>query len=73
MTHEQMMEKSWNFINELGITENRKKYNSNPANYFLVKDVYQVRNAYYQDLENGIKIIEEDVTRFLERHGIKWE
>jgi len=73
MTHEQTMEEVLNLIHELGITENRKKYNSNPADYFLVKDVYQVRNAYYQDLENNIKIEGKDVPIFLERHGIKLE
>ncbi len=73
LSHEQMMEKSWNLIREFGITDNRDEFNIDPANHFLVENIYQVRDAYYQDLENNIEVKEEDICGFLDRHGIKWE
>ena len=71
MTHEQMMEKSWRFIKELGITESKEEFQKNPEGY-LVKNVYTVRDAYYSDLENGY-VEDEEITDFFNRHNIKWQ
>ena len=71
MTHEQMMEKAWRFIKELGITDDRGKIEENPEGY-LVENIYLVRDAYYSDLENNVAK-DEDIIGFLNRHNIKFE
>ena len=72
MTHEEMMNKAWGFIEEIGFTENKKEYQKNNELY-LVEDIYSVRDAYYDDLEKGILIEGEDVCGFLNRHKIDWK
>ncbi len=73
MSHEQMMEKAWRLIGELGITEDKERYESNAEGFYLVENIHAVRDAFYSDLENGVEIEEEDVCGFLDRHNIKWE
>ena len=72
MTHEEMMNRAWRFIEEVGITEDEAAYQEDPT-IVLVDDIYKVRDAYYSDLENGVSIEDEDVYGFLDRHGIKWQ
>ena len=38
--------------NDLNITDSEEKFNSEPNIHYLVKDIYQVRDAFYSDLEN---------------------
>lgn len=71
MTHEEKMQKAWRFITEAGITEKEEDYKED-NDLYLVENIYQVRDAYYDDLEKGISI-EEDVCEFLDRHGIGWK
>lgn len=71
MTHEQMMEKAWRFIHELGITDDREVFDADPDNHYLVSDITQVRDCYYADLEDGFDI-EGDLVTFFERHNITW-
>ena len=87
MTHEKMMNWAWEFIREVGITEDEAEFQKDPDNIILVDDVYRVRDAYYDDLENGINVEfevsptgafqpvlqDEDVYQFLDRHGIEWQ
>ena len=76
MEHEQMMEKSWSFIHELGITDEREEYEKDPDNHYLVENIHAVRDAYCKDLEEsneGDEEREEDLPGFFKRHGIKWE
>lgn len=74
LSHEQLMEKAWSFIADLGITDDRAKYEADPDNTYLVEDIYKVRDAYYSDLESGRDFEEgETLWGFFERHGIKWE
>ena len=68
MTHEEMMEKAWRFIYDMEITDERKKLTGEG---YLVKDVYQVRDAYYADLESGHDFEGEDMESFIVRHGIR--
>ena len=70
MTHEEMMEKAWRFIADMEITENREELTDTG---YLVKDVYQVRDACYADLESGHDFGGEDMEGFFSRHGIKFE
>lgn len=72
MTHEQMMEKAWRFIHETGITEDGAKAAADETLY-LVWNIYQVRDAYYSDLENGISIEDESLEEFFKRHNIQYE
>jgi len=71
LSHEQMMEKAWRFIEFFEITEDKEEFNNNPKDY-LVENIYTVRDAYYSDLENNINK-DEDITEFFNRHGIKYE
>ncbi len=73
LTHEQMMERTWRFILEIGITENMEEYENNPSKIYLVKNIYDVRDAYYQDLENNYTNEYEDLEGFFKRHKIEWE
>lgn len=70
MTHEQMMEKAWRFIKEFGITEDREEFENNPEGY-LVKDIYEVRYAFYNDIESGKE--DNSLEEFFDRYGIKFE
>ena len=72
MKHEEMMNRAWRFIEETGITEDKAVYQEDDT-LILVDDVYRVRDAYYEDLESGVEIEDEDVCGFLDRHGIKWQ
>lgn len=69
MTHEEMMEKAWRLIHELGIAE---KGDEAGANY-VVNNIHQVRDAFYADLESGHDFEGEDMEGFFSRHGIKFE
>ena len=73
MTHEQMMNWAWEFIREAGITEDEAEFQKDPDNIILVDDIYKVRDAYYNDLENGVNDEDEDIYGFLDRHGIEWQ
>jgi len=72
MKHEDMMQKAWQFIKDCGITENKKEHEQNDQMY-LVKNIYKVRDAYCQDLENSYSFEDEDLPGFLNRHGIEWK
>ncbi|MDD4000117.1 MAG: hypothetical protein PHX62_04395 [Bacilli bacterium] len=72
LTHEQMMEKAWRFIHEIGITEDREEFENDASKIYFVENIYDVRDAYYNDLENG-STEDEDVMGFFNRHGIKYE
>lgn len=72
MTHEQMMEKSWNFIHIMGITEDKEKFEKGQADYF-VENIYSVRDAYYKDLEEGCTFSNEDIETFFYRHKIDYK
>jgi hypothetical protein len=39
---------------------------------YLVENINQVRDAFYQDIDGNVEI-EEDLPEFFARHGIKWE
>ena len=69
---EEMMSKAWKFIEDAGITEDEAAYKENP-NLVLVYDIHEVRDAYCEDLENGVNIENEDLYEFLDRHGIDWK
>ena len=69
MTHEQMMEKAWRFIHELGIAE---KGDEAGASY-VVENIYQVRDAFYADMENDYDAEGEDLEGFFTRHGIAYQ
>jgi hypothetical protein len=71
MTHEEMMQEAWEMIATCGITENEDEYKENSELYF-VENIYQVRDAYYSDIENDV-VEDEDVPGFLDRHGIEWK
>lgn len=73
LSHEDMMEKAWKFIEDVGITDDENVHAEDPDNRYLVENVHAVRDAYYSDLEDGLDIEEEDVCGFLDRHGIKWQ
>ena len=69
MTHEQMMEKAWRLIHELGITE---KGDEAGANY-VVENIYKVRDAFYDDFESGQDLEGEDIETFFKRHNIEYK
>lgn len=69
LSHEEMMEKAWRFIHELGIAE---KGDEAGANY-VVENIHQVRDAFYSDMESGYEKEDEDLESFFNRHGIKVE
>ena len=73
MTHEEMMYWAWQFIKEVGITENEAEFLKDPDTTILVDDIYKVRDAYYNDLKYGYVDEDEDVYQFLDRHGIEWQ
>lgn len=68
MTHEQIMGKAWQLIRDLGISDYKE---TNP--YYLVKNIHQVRDAFYEDIESEIDFEDDDVESFFERHNIDWE
>lgn len=72
MTHEEMMNRAWKMIADCGITEDEGEYKENNELY-LVESIYRVRDAYYSDLENDVVVEDEDVSEFLDRHGIEWK
>lgn len=67
LSHEQKMDKAWRAIHDLGISEDM----TTKPNYY-VKNIYQVRDAFYSDLETGAAIEGETVEEFFDRHGIEW-
>ena len=73
LSHEQKMLEAWRLINDLNITDSEEKFNSEPNIHYLVKDIYQVRDAFYSDLETEQQEKEEDLPAFFERHGIEWK
>jgi len=73
MTHEEKMEKAWKFIKNLSFTEDKEDFEKDPDNMILIDSLYEVRDAFYQDLEQGFDGEEEDVYQFLDRHKIDWK
>lgn len=73
LSHEKMMEISWKLIHDLGITDDRSVYETDPNNHYLVEDIHKVRDAFYNDLENDINIEDEWVTGLFDRYGIKYQ
>lgn len=71
MTHDQVMQKAWSLIHELGITEDREEFAKDSESY-LVENIHAVRDAFYSDIKNGIEQ-DEDLEEFFTRHAIKWE
>ena len=73
MTHEEMMDRAMKFIENVGLfTEDEAAYQEDNS-LILVNDIDRVRDAYYDDLENGVNDEDEDVYQFLDRHGIEWQ
>lgn len=73
LSHEEMMNRAWKFIEDLNITEDIELYESDPDYYYYVEDVNLVRDAYYKDLEEeefDYESNEEDLPEFFNRHGI---
>lgn len=70
MSHEEMMEKAWRFINEMGISD---IWGDSPPEGYFVKDINEVRDAYYSDLESGLDFDDESLEDFFKRHGIAWK
>lgn len=73
MTHEEKMQKAWDFIHNTGITDDKEEYEAAPESFWLVKDLYEVRDAFYDDLENGIGDDDNGLTEFFERHKIDYK
>jgi hypothetical protein len=75
LSHEQIMEKTWKLIDELSITEDSAVYKQDPDAYYLVSDIYKVRDAFYSDMENGISFNGEDadLPSFFDRHRIEYQ
>lgn len=73
MTHEEKMQKAWDFIRNTGITDDEEEYEAAPESFWLVKDLYEVRDAFYDDLENGIGDDDNGLTEFFERHKIDYK
>lgn len=68
-----MMYWAWQFIKEVGITEDEAEFLKDPDTTILVEDIYKVRDAYYNDLKYGYVDENEDVYGFLDRHKIEWQ
>ena len=73
LTHEQKMEKAWKAIADLNITEDEEKYLTDINTFYLVKDIHQVRDAFYTDFEAEEQPEDEDLPMFFNRHGIEWK
>ena len=75
MTHEEMWNEAYAFIEGLNwlITEDEAEFQKDPTHLVLVDDIDKVKNAYYDDLENGYEDEEEDIYGFLDRHEIEWQ
>jgi hypothetical protein len=69
LSHEQMMDRAWRFIAELGIAD--KDMDTYADAEYRVENIHAVRDAYYDDLENGVEIEGEDMEGFFARHGIE--
>lgn len=72
MTHEKKMQRAWEFVKSLPFTEDKEEYQKNPDSMILIDSLYEVRDAFYQDLEQGFDK-EGDVYQFLDRHKINWK
>ena len=70
MSHEEMMEKAWRFIAGMEITEEKEELTEEG---YLVENIYQVRDAYYADLESGHDFADEDMEGFFHRHSISYQ
>ena len=75
MTYEELMNRAWQFIEGISwlITDDKAEFEKDPDHLVLVDDIYKVRDAYYDDLENGYEDEDEDIYGFLDRHGIEWQ
>lgn len=71
MTHTDLMQFAWRFIDEVGITDDKLAYEENP-DLILVEDIYAVRDAYYDILQRKGIVEELDVYDLLDKFGIKW-
>ena len=72
LSHEEMMEKAWEFIEGTGIADKDDTKIYENADY-KVENIYQVRDAYYSDLETGEAYEDDSVEAFLARHNIEWK
>ena len=70
MSHEEMMEKAWKFIADMEIVEEKESLTDTG---YLVENLYQVRDAYYADLESNHDFEGEEIAGFFARHNIRWE
>lgn len=70
LSHEKMMEKAWGFISRVGITDDAE---NRTEEQYLVDDVFDVRDAYYADLESEHDFEGEEITDFFARHNIEWD
>lgn len=71
MTHDEKMEMTWKFIKEHLITDNPDNLTNN-THYILVRNLYDVRNAFYNDLDTDNYFYNEEPYDFFERHKIDW-
>jgi|LSQX01.3.fsa_nt_gb hypothetical protein len=72
MNHDEKMNKAWENIRKLSITDDLEIYQEDPDSFWLVDDIYEVRDAFYKDLESGQEY-EEDLSEFFDRHKIKYQ
>ena len=73
LTHDEKMNKVWSRINQLPITTDEKKYETDPDTYFLVRDITEVRDAFDDDLDLEEQPHDEDLPMFFDRHDIWWK
>lgn len=70
LSHEQTMEKAWELIKNLGITDDPEKLTEDG---YLVEDIHKARDAMYEELERGVVYDDDDLPSFFGRHGIAFE
>ena len=71
LTHGEIMDLAWQWIDDLPITDDEEIYESNPDHCYLVADLKMVRDAIYQDIQNDTRQ-DEDLPEFFARHGIDY-
>ena len=70
LSHTEKMNIVWSRIEQLPITTDEKKYETDPNSYFLVRDIDPVRYAIYADFFVNEVEDNEDLPMFFERHNI---
>ena len=76
MTHDQIWSKVHQAMDNLPITDDASIYKTNPGIYYLVDDIQAVRDAFFDDYEaeeNLQTTWDQDISCFLDRHGINWK